>query len=195
VPPKQKRRRQKEWSLANKIAVAGLVVTIAIFLWREQHLRTQTNRPWIVISHVTSPGGVSVGTPLKVVITFKNTASVPARNVQVATIVEWLRDGNEPNFSYDGVRITGSATVGPSGDFLQHLYPTKDSKGEIGYLVEKDFNEIVSRSVVLFVHGHVSYEDHSGKPHWTDFCYWLSARATGEHGWNACSKHNDIDAN
>ncbi len=127
-------------------------------------------RAWIVLKHVTSPDDVHIGIPLKVSLTFQNVGGTPATNVQAATIVEWLPPATLPSFSYKNVQLTSSATVGPQVEFRSNLYPTKDANGNIGYLVQKDLDAIISKSIVLFTHGHVTYEDTTGRSHWTDFC-------------------------
>lgn len=175
------------------ISVIGILVTVTIFLWQEFGPKRTNKRPSIVVAHVTSPGGIEAGVPLRVVVTIENASAVPARNVRAASIAEWLPPNAHPAFSYEKVRITGNAVIGAGKDFLVYLYPIKDATGEIGYLTTEDLNKIISKSLVLFVHGHVSYEDDSGKSHWTNFCYSLSVRRTGEYYWNACSQHNDID--
>ena len=145
--------------------------------------------------HVTSPYDVQIGAPLKALITIQNTGKSPAINVQSSAIAQWIPPGKIPNFLYGGVEITGKATIGPGGESLIELHPTKDPKGETGYLVQKDFEAILKKSIVLFVHGHISYDDIFGKSHWTDYCYELDVRGTGEYYWNPCLEHNEMDKN
>lgn len=141
-------------------------------------------RAWIGVEDIR--GLPEMNKPLTITIVFKNTGKTPAKNVKLIDTYKGIEKGNELKFDYPPPATEESRGV----IFPQSILHNDFTPGKGGTIQEIDFNRISSQQVKLFVHGKITYDDIFSNEHWTTFCYYLVAEASG---WAACKEYNDTD--
>jgi len=151
-------------------------------------------RPWITVANVSViDNPVRVGALLRVQILFRNTGTSPASNVRAQSVAEVLTAGRSPAFNYERYPTNGSPVMGPGTELAAIVVPTRGANGSAVGLLREGFDGLVARTILIFAHGRVTYEDVHGREHWTDFCHTFFLRPNGESGWNPADQHNAVD--
>jgi hypothetical protein len=121
-------------------------------------------RAWIQIEAVNcnfTETGILV--PL---VSIENTGRTPAKNVKVWFVTEKTRDMAPPNFNYTDDQSVDAKPILPPKFPLQ-LGAEKRRFG----VRRENWSELENRTISIFVHGKIAYEDVFGEQHWMTFCF------------------------
>jgi hypothetical protein len=152
-----------------------------------------TERPWVTVASVTSPNGIAIGEAPGVIVRYVNKGQSPALRVESRARADVLPAGIKPMFSYQDIEPGGAVVLGPEGEAIVALNPSRTPDGRSGFLQKNDFDALSAGAKVFFVHGRITYNDTAGCEHWTDFCYRLVLGGNLDVQWNAYVDHNAID--
>ena len=151
-------------------------------------------RAWIGVTSVS--GKPEVGKQLTITVTFKNTGKTPAKNTNIAAVVEPARQNKAPDFTIENrVRRESRGLVTPQGETFSILVIANEysPSGELNDAALKDITEGKLR---IYAHGIVEYDDVFRTHHWVTYCFYLNPSGKtgkGYSGYSACKEHNDTD--
>ncbi|HEY6248319.1 MAG TPA: hypothetical protein VI685_00065 [Candidatus Angelobacter sp.] len=124
-------------------------------------------RAWVFVTE-TRVGELQAGKPLSIIIGFKNTGRTPARNVQIATCIDALPQGQVPEPNLEKTQSRG--IIPPNGTlFVTVGAGRKNAEG----VTEKGLQAILAGELVVWVYGTTTYEDIFETRQATMFCYML----------------------
>ena len=149
-------------------------------------------RAWVGIGQLTAlPEPFHAGDNATITVSFKNTGKTPARNAVVVVIKDPVPTGRSPVFSYRGEKAARFGLQPPNLDSFVRMSVAKSrSTGEDRPLTPELLESLVSRRVILYLHGQIVYEDIFDRWHWVTFCYFLR-NPEGAISFGACAEHND----
>jgi hypothetical protein len=132
----------------------------------EEAMRLQ-QRAWVFVTEIRA-GGLQAGKPLDITLGFKNTGRTPARNVQIATQIDSLPRGREPEPRLDKAYSRG--IIPPEGTVFANI---GNGNGNGSSLTQQDLQAIQSGDLVVWAYGTLTYDDVFEVRQATMFCYRL----------------------
>lgn len=132
----------------------------------EEAMRLQ-QRAWVFVTDIRA-GELQPGKPLNITLGFKNTGRTPARNVQIATQVASLPNGQMPEPRLDKTYSRG--VIPPEGTVFVNV---GNGNGRSEGLTQQDLQAITSGDLVVWAYGTLTYDDVFEVRQATMFCYRL----------------------
>ena len=187
------------WKLRLEVFAIPFVMLYAVvsyLQWRDLRGNFELNeRAWISPEAVSSqPATLRVGDEAFINVSFKNSGKTPARDLFVTLAVETIQSGKAPAFSYARNDRARFGLLPPNGSTSMRVSTTRGTHGlgTSGRAITAPFlNMLTSAAAVLYVHGHVIYQDIFNQYHWTTFCYAMEPREASV-GFGYCPEHNDV---
>jgi len=152
-----------------------------------------TQRARVILSNIESdPLMPEVGKLFRVILTMKNIGPTPAKKCRAYYVIEPVRAGERPNFSYANNRLVQMGNLSPGIEQRAYLNPMihKDTK-EPGLITNEVFEQLTNGTMQLVVHGRVDYEDVSRRAHW--FTFAMNLGFPRDQGFGLWPEHNDSD--
>ena len=203
-------RQRKNWlGWIQAISTVAIVFIIAFYTYYARQQVKETGRAiartdasikldqraWIGVTSVS--GKPEVGKQLAITVTFQNTGKTPAKNTNIAAVVEPAHENKAPDFTLEKrVRRESKGLVTPQGETFSTLVIVNEDSpsGELNDAALKDITEGELR---IYAHGIVEYDDVFGTHHWATYCFYLNPggkHKKGYSGYSACKEHNDTDS-
>jgi len=198
-----------EWTMAT-LTLAGVVIAVftgLIFRKQLQEMRTD-ERAWVIFSQgplISFPQDVGsvATTPVIQRVNVSNTGKTPARSVYNEWVMEYVINGDSPDFVYKNrMRTFESAGMLPPNE--SHHADVKFETGTSGnsrdavfrYLTVGEYRDLVSGRAYMVVYGHSNYMDIFGTQHWLNYCnFFLPPNVVAAASARACTDYNDTDHN
>jgi len=122
------------------------------------------------------------GKPLCITVEIINVGKGAAENVEGVGMFEALPRGESLDFTYKHIIPTKFGTLGAGLNFPILFFPvTSVSMGGERPLTSELLDRLNSGDPMLFVHGHITYQDSSGASHWLDYCVYLHVPIRGSY--------------
>jgi hypothetical protein len=145
-----------------------------------------------LVALAIDPPTPTVGKPLEVRATLKNTARTQARNVRGYIAFEGVIKGQSPNFDYTGLDKVELAIMPPEAHHVARFMISRSvSTQQVQPVSEAMLSGMTSGQNVLYAHGRLDYEDVQGTTHWVEWCYYLTPDF---QSWAPCNSHNSSDS-
>lgn len=132
----------------------------------EEAMRLQ-QRAWVFVTEIRA-SELQAGRPLDITLGFKNTGRTPARNVQIATQVDSLPKGRDPEPRLEKAYSRG--IIPPEGTVFANI---GNGNGHSQGLTQEDLQAIKSGDLVVWAYGTLTYDDVFEVRQATMFCYRL----------------------
>lgn len=126
-------------------------------------------RAWVTISDIKPEDS-------NIAVSFGNSGKTPARGFTVRITGEPVPVHEEPKLGNEDIQ-PGVGLIAPNGAY--HVFLNANGS----------YN---AKSQKLAIHGRVDYIDIFNDPHWTNFCYYLSADGN-KKGFTPCNIGNETD--
>lgn len=151
-------------------------------------------RAWVAATAFAgTPPAPTIGQPLEVRTTIKNSGKTPARNVVIRSVFEPLERGKVPTFDYSGDAVFPLGAMQPEKEHFSRIVITRKDGSPVIPMNQATFNALRSGAVVIWAHGRVEYEDIFGDEHWAEWCYFWSA--PDFLTWSPYTEHNGFGTN
>lgn len=147
----------------------------------EEAMRLQ-QRAWVFVTEIRA-SELQAGRPLDITLGFKNTGRTPARNVQIATQVDSLPKGRDPEPRLEKAYSRG--IIPPEGTVFANI---GNSNGHSQGLTQEDLQAIKSGDLVVWAYGTLTYDDVFEVRQATMFCYRLQP---DRHTFAVAEVYND----
>jgi len=185
-------REQLKVSQQQVKAAQDSVIAVQNQVAQEQRARLVFDPPAVSTKYI-------VGQPIALTILVKNIGRTPARNYVGRAIIEIVKQGHPPTFSYRRSQMFNRAgAVFQNFGIPFQILTTKDnpqleSRAEPAPLSEADFENVHSGKAYIAVYGRFDYQDIFGKPHWLTFCFYEDPSGTPVSAYK-CTQYNDVDS-
>jgi hypothetical protein len=209
---------EKYWGLARSewvmavLTLAGLFIAVftGLIFWAQLSEMKIDQRAWLVFAPETTEqfpkdetllSQVSVSTVLKI----SNSGKTAARKVQVEAVMDYISNGDHPDFVYDSrARITDTTgIVFPNSVLIQvpvGFYKTipNSTKVQPRFLSPYEYTALHDGRGYMVVYASVRYLDIYDVEHWAHYCTFFIAPGAPYvevEGARACTDYNDADRN
>lgn len=192
------------------LTLAGVVIAVftgLIFLKQLQEMRTD-ERAWILFSQgplISFPKDENAVATMPVIeqVEVGNKGKTPARAVYNEWVMEYVINGDSPDFVYTNrMRTFESTGMLPPNEF--HHADVKFETGTSGnsrdaafrYLTVGEYRDLVGGKAYMVVYGRSNYIDIFGTKHWLNYCnFFLPPNVIAAANAKACTDYNDTDHN
>ncbi|MFI4869436.1 MAG: hypothetical protein ACHQDD_08805 [Steroidobacterales bacterium] len=197
-------------------ALAGAVIaSFAVHYynkqWQEMHQQTviqrnasiNSERAWVALYPGPVSATVANNIPgprsLKMDLQIRNDGKTPGKHIVADIVLEVIREGQVPSFSYDvaSTQYTQKVLFASSPVTIPAWIARDIGNGntEPRILSAAEWQELMDGKGWVAAYGRVAYDDIFGKPHWQHFCTWFTPLPNYPIGLRgkACSDYNDTD--
>jgi hypothetical protein len=193
-------RRWATFAFAVASAVATCFAAVySCSSWGEMEKQTRiqrnaamnSERAWVFVSQIdwgfTAPDA-NGNRALTTTFSVRNAGKTPAKNVRMKAVVEIIKNGQTPTFSYDPatLNMANVLVAGDSKNFPAPLEPI--------ILSAADWQELHDAKDYLVGYVQTTYDDVFGKSHWHHYCGWtVPTDKTVQVTARSCALYNDMD--
>ena len=187
------------------LTLLGLIVAIltGFIFWEQLDQMRTDERPFVSMlpNPVQFPKDAQAAKDFQVIatVTLKNIGKTAARKVHTELVMDYVVNGQSPDFVYDGrAKSTNTAGVifpdNPMAVIAGFAQLLPAGGLEPRFLSPYEFNSLSDARGYMVLYGRTTYEDIFGTEHWTKYCVFFVPPATqGNVSAKACSEYNDTD--
>lgn len=152
-----------------------------------------TQRARVIISNIESdPLVPEAGKFFRVILTIKNIGPTPAKKCRAYYVIEPVKVGERPNFSYANNRLVQMGNLSPATEQRAYLNPMiNEETKEPALMTSEVLEQLTNGTMQLVAHGRVDYEDVFGRAHW--FTFAMNVGFPRDQGFGVWPEHNDSD--
>ena len=206
---------RERWALGVSVATLGFVICYTVisgFAWRTSYRANITSaRAWLEMhadrhlkySQPDAYGNVIATNTLYI----RNIGKTPAKNILVKLVIDTERNGNPPNFAYDGIPAVGSLVsilfpnnltkeLGNDEMVMKTEGPIREKNKPPKPITPIEQEQIRKGEEIVFEYATITYDDAFGMSHWAKYCNWVLTPDQGTLSPDSigpCEKYNDID--
>jgi hypothetical protein len=158
----------------------------------------QDHRAWIKIPAPSASPAISIdGGEDKVFaeLTMVNVGRAPARDVNLKVVIQLVKDGEAPTFSYKHGWGAVYGLLYPDEPAPPIHVTMMDAQKNDAILKDTELNDLISGASYIAVYAKVTYVDIFGIHHWTHSCTWKGLRPGKEPDTRKCTSYNRVDQN
>lgn len=196
---------EKIMSALTALGIVVTAMTVSIFRDQLQEMRTD-ERPWIAVSiggvQFPKDGSEVAAVQPALSVTIDNTGKTPARSVSTTFVMEYVINGDSPEFRYDrpfSRDISGMIFPHDTRPFIVRFLRAQpdSSSAQPRFLAPVEFDDLKKGDAYLVVYAEATYLDLFGTKHWFHFCSRFAQIAgPGTTSTSkACTDYNDTDNN
>jgi hypothetical protein len=179
-------------SIAVIVGIAVLFVYGGQLSVMQQTLRAE-QRAWLSAKGPESSPTITDGQPIKTLVHVVNTGRTPAKNVSIETVVDIIRNNEDPISSRALSHHHATTGVIWPNDPIDIPAELLEGNGFTKKLVTPEMHAaLTAGQAYIVIYGKVEYTDIFNVSHRTRFCGWY-AYASGYYGADKCTESNGID--
>jgi hypothetical protein len=156
----------------------------------------QDHRAWIKIPPASPELAISMdgsGNKVFAKLTMVNVGRAPAGDVNLKVVIQLVKDGEAPNFSYEHGWDAAYGLLYPDDPIPPIEVTMMDTKGKDAILKDTELNDLISGGSYIAVYATVTYVDIFGIHHWTHSCGWKGLKQGKNYNPKNCYSYNQVD--
>lgn len=197
-----------EWIMAI-LTLAGVVTAIftGLIFWGQLKEMRRDQRAWVYVSGDAKydfPRDEASLDHVQIVFTvnIQDTGKTAAQAVEGDFVMEYVTNGDAPEFSYRGLKThISTGMISPNDPFPVRVPFTEGVLRSFDtsprFLTPAEFRDLHNGNAYMAVYANITYRDIRGQDYWLHYCSWFAApdATVTVTGAKACTDYNETDNN